>query len=204
MITYFLKSTAFCAERAQSSWLKASVILSLEVGRVLLHVCDWNLLKASRVYCKFYWHSQLCLIGSREGVADSKWILLMHCYDAVPTKQHGESISKHRRMQYKNSDNTRHENAVLSYYNCNPPSRSRDNSGVTATRLRVRWARVQFLADIFPLQSVQTISRAHTALYLTDTKVYIPGGKAAGTWNWHSVEVKNGGNISAILSWYSA
>jgi hypothetical protein len=165
-------------------------MLSLKVGSVLLHACNWNLLKAFRVYCKLYWYSQLCLIGGRQGVAGSKWILLMHYYDAVLTKQHGESITKCRRIQYEDADNTRHENAVLSYYNYNPPSRSRDNSVVTATRQRARRARLQFPADF--LHSVQTISGAHPALYPIDPKVYILGCQAAGAWNW---------TLTSILRW---
>jgi hypothetical protein len=62
----------------------------------------------------------------------------MHCYDAVLAKQHGGSTRKRRRIEYENTDNTRHENAVLSYYKYNSPSRSRGNSGVTAAKLDER------------------------------------------------------------------
>jgi hypothetical protein len=102
MIRYFflviliLKSTTCCPKRVQSSWLKASVMLSLNRGRVLLHVCNW------------IWWKLFVFTASYIGIHSFAWSVangtcyIMHCYDAVLIKQHGESIRKQRRIQYEN------------------------------------------------------------------------------------------------------
>jgi len=65
--------------------------------------------------------------------------------------------------------------------------RRMDGKASTGTKLRAGWYRVWILeeAQDLPLfQNNQTSSGTHPASYSMATGGVIPGGKAAGTWDW--------------------